>query len=479
MLTQRRAMDTLIAGHAPGVDAGAVAQLAGKSWFSTSAAKLKYVDDDDAEQEMDVGRKTEAWLCPDDIVLGSIPLDEERRGIYDVERLRQASGKSLIACHLLNHDLGGAGVQENMFPHTTEYNAAHSKQQEDHTKAKLHQVHELAEGAPDGTSVGLRVSVEVDPMPSDAVSSVADLAPVRFKMTSTIADDKGAEVDNPQAGRVEPVAVHPRWNHRTVTNKEWLTASGAVATKTYRARNEAFRKRVTDRSTTLLPQGSASSSSASMPLPSSASPLATTPTATPVLSSSNPLSSSPPLSSSIAPTTSTTVLPDSILADDSSALLSPIVSTGEPISLPLATTGSSSSSLSLPRVADDEDPEAIRHDEEFYFEHLLSLIGEIKKIPEAYRSKFAKQLGKVDLFSNEFEPGLLALNRAIARDHVTVGRGSDERSKRSKTRVPIDQDRPDRSGPSSAAAMPLTLSPPSDVPTTTSSSTAASTDTGF
>ncbi|MCD4484553.1 hypothetical protein LQR31_08735 [Chromobacterium vaccinii] len=82
-----------------------------------------------------VGRKMEADLNPHDVVTGSATGPNWTW----MQALRQAYPKAnVVRGHLLNHDLGGRSVEENLYPISTSANGDHSRNVEVHVKERLY-----------------------------------------------------------------------------------------------------------------------------------------------------------------------------------------------------------------------------------------------------------------------------------------------------------------------------------------------------
>ncbi|MEN2428939.1 hypothetical protein [Chromobacterium vaccinii] len=82
-----------------------------------------------------VGRKMEADLNPHDVVTGSATGPNWTW----MQALRQAYPKAnVVRGHLLNHDLGGRSVEENLYPISTAANGDHSRNVEVHVKERLY-----------------------------------------------------------------------------------------------------------------------------------------------------------------------------------------------------------------------------------------------------------------------------------------------------------------------------------------------------
>lgn len=245
LLAQRRAIHAVFgtAIQRQGPEApGQTVQMA-SSWVKTTPAKLAYPT---SKEPMTVGIHTEAWIkaTEKNAFRGTAPSRSERGGIYSSEIIEDENGNSLTACHLLNHDLGGAGVASNMWPHTSQYNSAHAKQQEHHAKAKLKQAELIADemrkakkGDPD--DVGLYIDSKVaEPVP-EKMDGLEGAKSVRFQTYSRITKGNGERIQNIHKGLVFDDVVSESWGHKKGPSDE-LTKGGLVRAPTTRSRNRAF-----------------------------------------------------------------------------------------------------------------------------------------------------------------------------------------------------------------------------------------------
>jgi len=112
-LIQRKELASLVSQK------GDVAQLSTKLQ-PVSLGKYKY--DNDSESET-AGMHAEAYLDPADPVNGSAPSGSALSGVMG--DLSNLGYKSMIKGHLLNGQLGGPGVAENLFPITSSANSKH------------------------------------------------------------------------------------------------------------------------------------------------------------------------------------------------------------------------------------------------------------------------------------------------------------------------------------------------------------------
>ncbi len=72
-----------------------------------------------------VGTRMKAWLDPKDSVTGSAPGGDQDNLMKSLKLQGNLASYALIKGHLLNHDLGGFGVAENLFPITKQANVEH------------------------------------------------------------------------------------------------------------------------------------------------------------------------------------------------------------------------------------------------------------------------------------------------------------------------------------------------------------------
>lgn len=81
-----------------------------------------------------VGVAMRAWLDPHDAVQGS-ETGTPQKALYDAVNSRASA--SMVRGHLLNHDLGGYGVAENLYPITSAANSKHKLYVENPVQEKL------------------------------------------------------------------------------------------------------------------------------------------------------------------------------------------------------------------------------------------------------------------------------------------------------------------------------------------------------
>lgn len=84
-----------------------------------------------------VGKKMTATLDPEDVVTGSATTSDNYDWMKGIRAYYSAAG--VIRGHLLNHDLGGYGVPENLYPISSMANSQHSDRVEQKVKGELSQ----------------------------------------------------------------------------------------------------------------------------------------------------------------------------------------------------------------------------------------------------------------------------------------------------------------------------------------------------
>lgn len=82
-----------------------------------------------------VGKKMTALLDPEDVVTGSATTADNYDWMKGIRAYYPAAG--VIRGHLLNHDLGGYGVPENLYPISSIANSKHSNEVEQNVKGAL------------------------------------------------------------------------------------------------------------------------------------------------------------------------------------------------------------------------------------------------------------------------------------------------------------------------------------------------------
>jgi len=91
----------------------------------------------DEDKKDKVGTLMEAWLDPRNPVIGS-ETGSPQKGLYDAVAAKAGTGnKSTVKGHLLNHDLGGYGVAENLYPITKSANTQHKDYVENPVQQEL------------------------------------------------------------------------------------------------------------------------------------------------------------------------------------------------------------------------------------------------------------------------------------------------------------------------------------------------------
>nr|WP_199066030.1 hypothetical protein [Chromobacterium sp. ASV5] len=107
-----------------------------------------------------VGQRMDARLNPDDVVVGSATGPNWTW----MQALRQRyAAANVVRGHLLNHDLGGRSVEENLYPISTSANGEHSRNVEVHVKEALADTKRLAWDQPVEYSVQVQENAAHDP----------------------------------------------------------------------------------------------------------------------------------------------------------------------------------------------------------------------------------------------------------------------------------------------------------------------------
>lgn len=101
-----------------------------------------------------VGEEMNAYLDPTDVVVGSATGDPQ----LDLYHSVQGAVHPMIRGHLLNHDLGGFGVEENLYPITSGANTKHKNHVENHVGDELNKASAAGNGS------GVYYSVKVNPI---------------------------------------------------------------------------------------------------------------------------------------------------------------------------------------------------------------------------------------------------------------------------------------------------------------------------
>ena len=114
-----------------------------------------------------VGLNTDAYLDPHQPVRGSVP-QGDLTPIY--EKFSEANpGSAWARGHLLNHDLGGKGIPENLYPITREANGTHSALVEQPIKNALADLKRLNETKSEEKRGRVHYEVNVLGTPDDAI----------------------------------------------------------------------------------------------------------------------------------------------------------------------------------------------------------------------------------------------------------------------------------------------------------------------
>lgn len=95
-----------------------------KTVINHITGKYSYFDHaDKTRKEEVVGKEMKAWLDPKKVVKGSSTAEPQKKFIQNLRKTFR--NDSMIRGHLLNHDLGGFAVNENLFPITSAANSLH------------------------------------------------------------------------------------------------------------------------------------------------------------------------------------------------------------------------------------------------------------------------------------------------------------------------------------------------------------------
>lgn len=131
----------------------APAQLATRIQHTSGTFSYLPKGDDAVRTDETVGVNMRAQLDPNDKVIGSSTGEPQTAFI---QALRATFPQdSMIRGHLLNHDLGGFGVHENLFPITGKANSKHLHEVEKYVKNALYDAHQ------EGGDKGVYYSVNV------------------------------------------------------------------------------------------------------------------------------------------------------------------------------------------------------------------------------------------------------------------------------------------------------------------------------
>lgn len=157
---------------------------------------------DEIKREMTVGVKSVAILDPDHPVKGTSTGAFDRKNSVYTDYSYYRNGVALTACHLLNHDLGGRAVAENLFPHSPEYNGEHSRQKEEGAK---HMLASLIKYRERGGEKGLFLKVETKVHKGvweEPFKSREQFEAFEFKMDYFFCDSRGDKVENKLAEKI-------------------------------------------------------------------------------------------------------------------------------------------------------------------------------------------------------------------------------------------------------------------------------------
>lgn len=163
-----------------------------------------------------VGKKMEAKLDPDDWVKGSATTADNYEWMKSIRAYYGPAG--VIRGHLLNHDLGGYGVPENLYPISSMANSEHSNRVEQNVKEAL------SESASDKKSI-IEYDVKVNEKgPSGAPYETAEF---ECRWTDQDGDEKNEtiesklNVDKGWGGKSSTVKKSPaKWRHGSRRGEE-------------------------------------------------------------------------------------------------------------------------------------------------------------------------------------------------------------------------------------------------------------------
>ncbi len=119
-----------------------------------TTGNFSYFDhDDQSRKNQTVGSEMRAFLDPNEAIKGSATGGPQKKFIQNLRRT--FPNDNMIRGHLLNHDLGGFGVEPNLFPITSYANGVHLRTVENGAKRALSTANQ-------GEGVFYRVNVHSD-----------------------------------------------------------------------------------------------------------------------------------------------------------------------------------------------------------------------------------------------------------------------------------------------------------------------------
>ena len=140
-------------------------QLKTKIYHSTKAFTYNHEGENRTEP---VGSTMEAYLDPFDPVKGSATQKNGPQGDL-LKAVKSHGTHSMVRGHLLNHDLGGFGVSDNLYPITSGANNKHKSYAENPVQSDLFDAHKAGDQA--GKGVYYKVSVNPIHTSSESLSS--------------------------------------------------------------------------------------------------------------------------------------------------------------------------------------------------------------------------------------------------------------------------------------------------------------------
>ncbi|WP_430406541.1 hypothetical protein [Fluviicola sp.] len=197
-----------------------------------------------------VGAEMKAYLDPTDIVVGSATGAPQLDLLHSV----QAVGHTMVRGHLLNHDLGGFGVEENLYPITQGANNRHKTNVENPVGDALNTAHGAA------NNEGVYYTVKVNPIQNTSAGLMANTSTFvceAYQLTNMNANSVGTKgnlilkaniestpgganssnaVDKSGAGLIAgvPKVITPGWGHGHRAGRElnWdaYVAAGKINT---------------------------------------------------------------------------------------------------------------------------------------------------------------------------------------------------------------------------------------------------------
>ncbi|TND01784.1 MAG: hypothetical protein FD123_4160 [Bacteroidetes bacterium] len=165
------------------------AQLKSQIFYKT---KPHYFDNQ--KQSVTAGQQTIAYLDPNDPINGSAPGTGEQKDLMTYLKDKK-DFRSMKRGHLMNGQLGGPGIAQNLFPITSQANSNHKFCAENHIKKAID----------DDIGVMYIVSVNAEYDADGKMNGAAD-----FKCTATVWDPSGNVIDLDSAEPFSEVSIESR-----------------------------------------------------------------------------------------------------------------------------------------------------------------------------------------------------------------------------------------------------------------------------